>query len=313
MRVVFMGTSSFAVPCLKALVHTEYEIITVVTQPDRPKGRGNQVYPSPVKELCLELGLPVFQPDKVKNPENVAYLKKLAPELIVVVAYGQILSSEILSLPTLGSINVHGSLLPAYRGSAPIHWAIINGEKETGVSTMYMTPGLDSGDVILQQKVPIGATTTVGQLHDNLAEEGAQLLLKTLDLIAQGKAPRIPQDETKVSFAPPLTRENEKINWTQSNQQILNLIRGMNPWPGAYTTLENKILKIWAGECVPDEKKVQPGTIIAANKNGILVKCGEGGLKITEIQPQGKKKMSAAAFICGNKIDLETILGNEEQ
>ncbi|TLN04468.1 methionyl-tRNA formyltransferase, partial [bacterium] len=235
MRIIFIGTPDFAVPCLEALVAAGHEIAGVVTQPDRPKGRGHKLTPPPVKVLAEARGLPVFQPERIKHPGFVARLKELAPEMIVVVAFGQLLSKEILTLPERGCVNVHASLLPRYRGAAPIHWAVINGEKETGVTIMYMDEGLDTGDMILWERVPIETGDTTGVVHDKLSAVGARLLVAAVAQIAAGTARRVPQDDTGSTYAPLLNKEVELIPWEKSACEVRNLIRGLNPWPGAFT------------------------------------------------------------------------------
>ncbi|WP_227766950.1 methionyl-tRNA formyltransferase [Zhaonella formicivorans] len=313
MRTVFMGTADFAVPSLKKIVNAGHQVDAVITQPDRPKGRGQKVQPSPVKAAALDLGLVVFQPESIKDPEAQFFLQKLAPELIVVVAYGQILPASILDLPPFGCINLHASLLPAYRGAAPIHWAIINGEEETGVSTMYMARSMDSGDVILQKRVPIEPQDTAGTLHDKLAEKGAELLIQTLELLARGSAPRFAQDESKATYAPQLTREHEEIDWSKSNRELANLIRGMNPWPGAYTTYKGKVLKILEAESLEKPEYARAGAILSLDKNrGFVVQCGRGALLITKVKPQGKQAMEAAAFCRGYNVEPGIVLGSRE-
>lgn len=307
-----MGTADFAVPSLRALA-AEHEIVTVVTQPDRPKGRGQKVQFTPVKEAALELGLKVWQPLRIKEPQAVEHLKNLAPQAIVVVAYGQILSQDILEIPPLGCINVHASLLPAYRGAAPINWVLINGEKETGVTTMYMAPELDSGDIILQSKLSISPLETAGTLHDKLAQEGAQLIVETIKLLEEGKAPRQPQQEELATYAPLLTKEHEKIDWSHSSYQVANLIRGMNPWPGAYTTYQGKILKIMEATPLEEGENLAPGTVLKVDqKKGFQVQCGSGSVLVTAVKPQGRKAMAGADFIRGYKFNKGMVLGSGE-
>lgn len=245
MRIIFMGTPEFAVPSLKALYTSGHEIAAVVTQPDRPKGRGHKLTPPPVKLAAQEAGLHVYQPVRIRDPEFIDTLKRVSPQLIAVVAFGQILPKDILELPVYGCINVHASILPKYRGAAPIHWAVINGETETGVTIMQMDEGLDSGDIILSEKIPVSPEDTTGTVHDKLAGLGAQLLVKAVQLISEGRAERIPQDHGAATYAPLLNKDTEKIDWAKSAVEICNLVRGLNPWPGAYTLLRDKILKIW--------------------------------------------------------------------
>lgn len=305
MRIVFMGSADFAVPSLREVAAAGHEVIGVVTQPDRPRGRGQKMAATPVKRLAEQLGLPVWQPAKVRAAEFVAQLSKAQPDLIGVVAFGQILSREVLAVPRLGCINVHGSLLPQYRGAAPIHWAIINGETRTGVTTMYMAEELDAGDMIHQAAVAISDSATVGEIHDRLAELGAGLLVQTLADIERGTAPRIPQDPALVSYAPLLKREHEQIDWRQSAVSIHNRVRGLNPWPGAYTRLGGLELKIWRVEAQPADgaREIQPGEISAIAKDrGFTVQTGAGQLIITEVQPAGKQRMTGPDFCRGYRL-----------
>jgi len=311
MRVVFMGSPDFAVPSLRALAESRHQLAAVVTQPDRPRGRGKKLIPTPVKQLANLLGLPVLQPEKLSAIKGE--LQEINPEVIVVVAFGKILRREILDIPPLGCINVHASLLPKYRGAAPIHRAIINGEKYTGITTMFMDPGLDTGDMILKEKVVIGDNDTVGELHDNLAETGARLLIETLDRVEAGTAAGIPQNDEEATYAPPLTREDEIIDWTKPSRRIKDLVRGLNPWPGARTTLAGKILKIWQAEDagVSVEGTGPPGSVAGVDPNrGIVVQAGQGKVLITELQLQGGKRMNAPEFLRGHSIPPGTILGN---
>ena len=311
MRIVFMGTPDFAVASLKALKEAGHEIAAVVTRPDRPRGRGKINTPSPVKETALALGIPVLQPLRIKDPEFIETLRAFAPEVVIVVAFGQILPPEILSLPPYGCINVHASLLPKYRGAAPIHRAVINGEKETGVTTMYMDEGMDTGDMILKESIPIHEEDTVGIVHDRLALVGSRLLVETLRLISLGQAPRIPQNG-EPSYAPPLKAEDEIICWDRPAREIYNLVRGMNPWPGARTTLQGKVLKLWRTSCVESGcPGAKPGEDAATGPEGILVGTGRGMLRILELQLQGGRRMEAAAFLRGKPIPKGTVLGSD--
>lgn len=313
MKIVFMGTPDFAVPCLKALVKQGHQLIGVVTQPDRPKGRGQKITPSPVKVAALEYNIPVYQPPKIKTPEFTGLLRELAPEVIVVVAFGQLLSKEILNIPPKGCINVHASLLPHYRGAAPLHWAIINGEKETGVTTMYMEEGLDTGDMILKSVYAIAPQDTTGVIHDRLAEVGGELLAETLNLIGEGKAPRLVQDESQANYAPLLKKEHELIDWSKPAWTVRNLIRGMNPWPGAYTYFNDKIMKIWqAEEYTQAEKNGLPGEIVEVLINvGFVVQTGQGQLIIKQLQYQGGRQMGGADFLRGNPMHEGMKLGKD--
>lgn len=309
LRVVFMGTPDFAVPCLDMLVAEKYDIVAVVTQPDRPKGRGHKLAPSPVKQAALAYGLEVWQPEKIKDTAFQAELSALKPDVIVVVAFGQFLPKNLLTLPPLGCINVHASLLPQYRGAAPIHWAIINGEQLTGVTTMYMDTGMDTGDMILKAETAISADETTGKLHDKLKMMGAGLLAETLRLIAKQAAPRMPQDNNSATYASLLTRELEGIIWTKPVTVIHNLVRGLNPWPGAYCRSKNRILKIWQTKIYDALAPVsQPGRIVEFSKDGILVETGKGILALCEVQPEGKRHISAREYARGYDLHVGDIL-----
>lgn len=309
MRVVFMGTPEFAVPTLEILHNSVYDIAAVVTQPDRPKGRGQKLTASPVKEYACRNKLTVLQPEKVKNQEFIAQLHALSPDIIVVVAYGQILSEEILTLPRYGCINVHASLLPKYRGAAPIHWALINGETKTGVTTMHMAKGLDTGDMILKVEIPITKEDTTGSLHTKLSELGASLLLETVQQIAGGHAPREPQDDTLATYAPLLKREHEQLVWGKTAEQLFNQTRGLNPWPGAYTTHRGRKLKIWRVELVAGNQLQLPGTISKIDKVGIIMATGEGLLRILELQPENAKRMLAVDYARGHHLETGELMG----
>lgn len=308
MKIVFMGTPDFAVPCLEEIIHRNHEVQAVVTQPDRPKGRGKKLTPPPVKEKALQYHLPVFQPERVKEPGCIEELKKLSPDCIVVVAFGQILPKDILDIPPLGCINVHASLLPKYRGAAPIHWAIINGEEVTGVTTMYMDEGLDTGDMILKKEIFIG-DKTAGELHDEMAQEGAKLLGETLRLIAEHKAPRERQREADSSYAPMMDKNLGNIDWSKSARDIYNLIRGVNPWPGAYTTYKGEKFKIWKSKIVYKDCQERPGKIIKVDRSGILVCTGSHMLNIEEIQFPNSRRMTVDAYLRGHVLEENTILG----
>ena len=303
LKIVFMGTPDFAVPCLKTL-NENYEVIAVITQPDRPKGRGQKLTPSPIKEYALEHNLTVLQPEKIKTSETEEQLKKLAPDLIVVVAFGQILSKAILDIPQLGCINVHASLLPKYRGAAPIHWSIINGETKTGITTMYMDVGLDTGDMILKEEVSISAKMNTGELHDTLMNIGAKTLLQTIKQIAEGSVVRNKQNDAKASYAPLLTKELERINWLLPAQEIYNLVRGLNPWPVAFSIFKGKKLKIWQTKVIDTVATGEIGTVLSITETGFTVQTGKGILEILELQPESKRKMTAKDFVCGNQIAI---------
>lgn len=310
MRIVFMGTPDFAVGSLQALRESgKHEILAVVTQPDRPKGRGNKLLQTPVKEYALEQGLTVYQPQKVKTPEFVELLHELQPELIVVAAFGQFLSKEILELPKYGCINVHASLLPKYRGAAPIQYAIIKGEKESGVTIMQMDIGMDTGAMLDKVVVPIEENTTMGELHDALREQGAALLLEVIDKIAAGTAVAEPQDDAQATYATLLDRSMEHIDWSKTAQEVHNLIRGFNPAPSTFTKLPNgKSLKIWGSKMTDKSSAAAAGTVIETGKHSFFVACGEGVLEITEVQPESKKRMPAQVFLNGRGVQEGDLL-----
>ncbi|WP_068672443.1 methionyl-tRNA formyltransferase [Oceanobacillus sp. Castelsardo] len=310
-RIVFMGTPDFSVPVLRSLVESEYEIVLVVTQPDRPKGRKRVITPPPVKVEAEKHRIPVFQPEKLKDE----YMKILSyePDLIVTAAYGQLLPNELLETPPFGCINVHASLLPELRGGAPIHYSIIQGKKETGITIMYMVEKLDAGDIISQVKVPIENKDHVGTLHDKLSEAGSKLLMETLPNIFTRSIHPIKQDDTKATFASNVKREQEKIDWNKSNIEIYNQIRGLHPWPVAFTTYENKNMKIWWGEPDQIEYTGKPGEIVKVEEDSFTVVSGDGcGIRITEIQPAGKKRMFVKDYLRGasDRIKTGLILGD---
>ena len=310
MRIVFMGTPDFAVGSLQALCESgKHEILAVVTQPDRPKGRGNKLLQTPVKEYALAQGLTVYQPQKVKTPEFVELLHELQSELIVVAAFGQFLSKQILELPKYGCINVHASLLPKYRGAAPIQYAIIKGEKESGVTIMQMDIGMDTGAMLDKVVVPIAENTTMGELHDVLREQGAALLLQVIDKIAAGTAVAEPQDNEQATYATLLDRSMEHIDWSKTAQEVHNLIRGFNPAPSTFTKLPNgKSLKIWGSKMTGKSSTAAAGTVIETGKHSFFVACGEGVLEITEVQPESKKRMPAQVFLNGRGVQEGDLL-----
>ena len=305
MRILFMGTPDFAVASLKRLVEDGHEICGVFTQPDKPKNRGHKLTPSPVKEYALSQGLEVYQPLKMRDGDAFSIVEKLAPELIVVAAYGKILPEDILNFPQYGSINVHSSLLPKYRGAAPINWAILDGEEETGVSIMYMAKELDAGDVILQKTTAIDPREDALTLTMRLAELGAEALSETLDALKNGTAVRIPQDHSKMTYASMLTKDMSPVDWTRSAHAISCQIRGLIPWPCATTdVISGEPMKLYAAEETGADTSAQPGTIVAAGKAGIDIACGDGKvLRLTEIQAQGGKRMTAAAYLLGHPIE----------
>ena len=311
MRIVFMGTPDFAVGSLAALAECgKYEIVGVVTQPDRPKGRGNKMLMTPVKEYAISKGYEVYQPQKVKTPEFVQILRDMQPDLIVVAAFGQFLSQEILSMPKYGCINVHASLLPKYRGAAPIQYAIIKGESESGVTIMRMDIGMDTGAMLDKVVVPIGANTTMGELHDELKVKGAELLLTVIEKIEAGTVVAEPQNNDEATYATLLDRSMERIVWTKSAQEVHNLIRGFNPAPSTFTKLPNgKSLKIWCSRMTDKNTTAAPGTVIELSKHSFFVACGSGVLEITEVQPESKKRMPAQVFINGRGVQVGDILG----
>lgn len=300
MRVVFMGTPDFSVPALEKIAE-KHQVVAVVTQQDRPKGRGHKMQFTPVKEKAVELNIPVFQPEKVRNPEFVDILKELNPDVIVVIAFGQILSKEILDLPKYGCINVHASLLPKYRGAAPIQWAVIDGEEESGVTTMYMAEGLDTGDMVDKTIIKLDKKETGGSLFDKLAIEGGQLILKTLEKLENNTAIRTPQNDEESTYAGKITKELGHIDFHKSAIEIERLIRGLNPWPSAFTHLDGKVLKIWDANVVSEEVKEAPGTLLKKNR-ALLVATGKGYLDIKELQLEGKKRMDSVSFLNGYQI-----------
>ena len=303
MRILFMGTPDFAAVSLKRLVEDGHEICGVFTQPDKPRNR-NKVTFSPVKEYALSQGLTVYQPTKLRDGTALELVRSLAPELIVVVAYGRILPKDILDVPPLGCVNVHASLLPQYRGSAPINWAMLNGDTETGVSIMYMAEELDAGDVILTAKTPIDPEEDLPSLWDRLAKAGAEALAEALPLLAAGTAPRTPQDSTQATFAPMLSRELSPIDWTKPMAAIRNQVRGLIPWPCAAAELAGQRFKIYK-TAVGTATDKTPGTLLSAGKKGIEVACGDGrSLFITELQAEGGKRMAAGAYLLGHPISI---------
>ena len=302
MKIVFMGTPDFSVNALENIVKAGHDVVGVITQPDKPKGRGGKMQYTPVKEKALELGLDVYQPQRVKETEFIEKLKEMNPDAIVVIAFGQILPKAILDMPKYGCINVHASLLPKYRGAAPIQWSVIDGEKETGVTTMYMNEGLDTGDIIDKVVVPIDKKETGGSLFDKLAIEGGKLILKTLIELENGTAVRTPQDDSKSNYAGMINKQLGKIDFNKSANEIESLIRGLNPWPSAYTKMDGKTLKIWDADVDDSENDSAPGTITEVGKDFIRVATGKGSLKILELQLEGKKRMKTRDFLNGAKI-----------
>ena len=302
-RVIFMGTPEFAVPCLAAL-HETCEVIGVITQPDKPRGRGQKLMPSPVKAWAEAHDLPVWQPAKIKTEEFTAQLEAMKPDLMVVVAFGQILSQRILDIPAYGCINVHASLLPRYRGAAPMQWCVINGEEKTGVTTMFMDAGLDTGDMLLTRELTIGPDMTLEEVHDGLMAMGSQVLIETLEQLSDGTLQRIPQTGES-NYAPMLTKETGHIDWTKPAADVHNLVRGLKSWPGAYTALDGAKYKIWRTHRTGEPATAEAGTIVKADKkDGLLVAAGDELLEILELQAPGKKKMRAADYLNGHGITL---------
>jgi methionyl-tRNA formyltransferase len=307
-RVVFMGTPDFAVPCLRAIVSAGYEVCGVVSQPDRPKGRGRKMCPSPVKEAALAMGLKVVNVERVKDPAFLVQLQEWAPDVAVVVAFGQILPEAVLRVPRLGCINVHASLLPAYRGAAPIHRVIIDGGTQTGITTMQMDHGLDTGDILLADAVGIPPDMTMGELHDVLSARGAALIVETLEQLFSGTVRPVPQDSTQATYAPMLDRKQEHIDWKKSAQEIHNLVRGMNPWPGAYCIFNNMTLKIWRTRVIHSAGPLTPGRVLSATSDGFLVETGQNLIELLEVQPESKRRMGARDCACGYCISPGILL-----
>ena len=308
-----MGTPDFAVPSLKALLDSGANVVCVITQPDRPKGRGRKITPPPVKKIALQADIPVLQPEKIRDEGFLAKLTEFNPDLIVLTAYGRVLPAELINLPPHGTINVHASLLPKYRGAAPIQWAIINGETETGVTIMQMDEGLDTGDVLLAEKFPISPDDTAGSLFMKLAELGGTVLKKALAQLRANKLTPIKQDDSLATHAPLLKKEDGLVDWSRSAEQISCLIRGLDPWPTTYTTLSGKRFRLFTPQVVDltdyQDKGDAPGTVCRADHNGLVAKTGKGSLLIREVQPEGSKRMTVAAFLRGHPIKPGTRLG----
>jgi methionyl-tRNA formyltransferase len=309
MRLIFMGTPEFALPSLNALHQSGHAVLAVVCQPDRPKGRGGRLTPPPVKGMAERFGLPVLQPDKMKDPAFLEGLRALRPEAIVVVAFGRILPPVILDLPPHGCINLHASLLPKYRGAAPIQWAIINGEQETGVTTMRLDPGMDTGDILLQERMPILPEDTAGSLSARLAERGADLMIRTLKGLESGEIIPVPQDHAQATLAPILEKEAGEIDWTRPAVHILNRIRGLSPWPGAYTFYQDERWSLWKADLGDPTAGGPPGTILKTGREGISVATGEGLIEILELQPANRRRMSVREFLAGHSVEPGVVLG----
>jgi methionyl-tRNA formyltransferase len=301
-RIIFMGTPQFAVPTLKALLASGEEVVAVVTQPDRPSGRGRKVVAPPVKELALAAGLPVLQPARIRGEDFLARIDEFSPDLLVVTAYGRILPGPLLSLPPLGTINVHASLLPSYRGAAPVQWAIIRGETETGITIMQMDEGLDTGDILLTGSIPIAPEDTAGTLAPKLAELGGRLLVHSLELLHQDRLVRQPQNNSLATLAPPLNKDQGRIDWRQPAAEIANLIRGLDPWPTAYTMLAGKRLRLFA-PAVIEGRPAEPGTLCRADAQGLLIAAGRDYLRVSEVQLEGARRMPVQSFLQGRPLE----------
>lgn len=310
MRIIFMGTPDFSVGIMEAMAERGHEIVLAVTQPDKPKGRGGKVACSPVKEAAVRRNIPVFQPKKVREPENIAMLREQKPDMIVVAAFGQILPEEILTMAPFGCINVHASLLPKYRGASPIQWAVLDGEKESGVTIMRMDTGVDTGDIVAQKAIPLDPEETAGSLFDKLASLGASLLCESIDSIEKGTAVYTPQDHAKATHTGKIEKSMGKMDWTLPATVLERRVRGLSPWPGAYTFCSGKTLKIWkaaVADGAPAGHAVSPGSVLEA-KESLLVQTGDGALCLTEVQLEGKKRMDAASFLRGNPLPQGTVL-----
>lgn len=314
-KIVFMGTPDFSVPVLQSLLDHGYNVIGVVTQPDRPVGRKKTMTPPPVKAAALKHGIPVYQPEKIREKEELVSIMALKPDLIITAAFGQILPKALLEAPKYGCINVHASLLPELRGGAPIHYAILQGKKKTGITIMYMAEKLDAGDILTQSEVVISEDDSVGTLHDKLSETGSRLLIETLPKLLAGELTPLPQEEEKATYAPNIHRDQEKIDWKKSGEEIYNQIRGLNPWPGAYTIWNGLPLKIWKSEKIQASSENLPGRVLEIQKDGIVISSGNStAIKITELQPSGKKRMSAQQFLLGSQaIQEDEMLGEQHE
>lgn len=309
MRVIFMGTPDFAVETLKAVIDAGHEVAAVITQPDKPKGRGKELAMPPVKKLAVEKGLTVYQPLKARDASFISLIKEIAPDVIVVVAFGQILPKEILNIPRYGCINVHASLLPEYRGASPIQWAVIDGKEESGVTTMLMDAGLDTGDMLLQCRRKLDKKETGGSLFDKLSVDGAKLLIETLKGLEEGTIKRIPQDSGKATHTKKLEKTLGELDFHQPAEKLECLIRGLNPWPSAYTHFRGKTLKIWDADVVFGEfAEYEPGQIVSVNKTEFVIKCGVNALAVRQLQLEGKKRMDTAAFLLGTKVEVGEVL-----
>ncbi|MCI6121270.1 MAG: methionyl-tRNA formyltransferase [Lachnospiraceae bacterium] len=310
MKVIFMGTPDFSVGTLEALIEAGHEVVLAVTQPDKPKGRGGKMQYPPVKEVALEHDIPVFQPKKIRDPQSIEELRKYEADVMVVIAFGQILPKEILKMTPYGCINVHASLLPKYRGAAPIQWAVINGERVSGVTTMQMDEGLDTGDMIMKTEVVLDEKETGGSLHDKLALEGAKLCVHTLKALEEKTAVWEKQEDSPTEYARMLDKKLGDIEWTKDAASIERLIRGLNPWPSAYTKWNSKIMKIWEADVLEGQTDQMPGTIVKVEKDGFCVQTGTGLIKVLSLQIPGKKRMDAGAFLRGYPMEEGTVLSS---
>ena len=315
MRAVFMGTPEIAATVLKSVLASKHEVLAVVTQPDKPKGRGHEMAFPPVKEVALEAGIPVLQPNRARDEEFIEELRKINPDIILVAAYGKLLPKEILDMPRFGCINVHASLLPKYRGASPIQWAVLNGDEKSGVTIMHMAEKMDTGDIIMTEEVVLAAEETAGTLHDKLAEIGGPLLINAMDALETGRAPRIRQKEEEATHVKMLDKTMGNMNFSQPAVVLERFIRGLNPWPTAYTKLDGKMLKLWKAAVIPAEsigkeaRGCEPGTIVAVEKEHFDILTGEGMLRIQELQLEGKRKMTTEEFLRGFKLEVGTVLG----
>lgn len=315
MKVVFMGTPEIAAGVLKSLIESgKHEITAVVTQTDKPKGRGHEMVAPPVKQLAVLHGIKVLQPEKASAPDFIETIREMKPDVICVAAYGKILKQALLDIPGYGCINVHASLLPKYRGAAPIQWAVINGEEKSGVTIMHMAAGLDTGDMIISKEIKLCEKETAGSLHDKMTEIGGPLLLEALDMIEKGTAPRIPQDESEATYVSTMDKSFGKMDFSRSASELERLIRGLNPWPTAYTSIDGRLLKIWDGDVLDrdllkEEKTAAEGTVVEVTPDHLVVRCKDSLLKINSLQLEGKRRMTTAEFLRGYKVNKGTVLG----
>ncbi len=316
MRIVFMGTPDFSVPTLKSLLDSRHQVIAVVTQPDKPKGRGRAVAMSPVKECALEHGIPVYQPVRARDETFIREMEALAPDVMVVIAFGQILSQDLLDVPRYGCVNIHASLLPKYRGASPIQWAVLNGDEETGVTTMQMAAGMDTGDILETVTVRLDPKETGGSLFDRLSQLGGNLILSTLERMEQGTIVPQPQNDAEATYVKKIPKTMGEIDWSSDASSIERLVRGLNPWPSAYTHVGGKMLKIWEADVLPEDASaniVEPGTVLEASGSSLLVAAGRGVLKITSLQLEGKKRMDTAAFLRGYSLKTGDRMGTHPE